>query len=288
MAEQKVGIVAECICDLPKSYLQEHNVGLIYFLIKIDSGVFTDTDEVTAENIMGYMEDGGRKAVSSPPPADVYESLFRKTLETYDEAVFISIGSNTSVSYPTALEAVKNMGEDGKRVRVIDSLHLSTGLGHIIIKAVELAEAGHSADEIVSEITEYRHRISTTFIAKNADYLYINGRVSLKLKKICNAFHIHPVLTMKNGGITLKSIMIGSYEKASLRYVKKELKNAGCIDKRRIFITHVGLSKRMLNQIKNVIYRRCKPDELIETKASATISSNCGPGTFGVLFVNKK
>ena len=288
MAEQKVGIVAECVCDLPKSYLAEHNIDIVYFLIETDSGVFTDTDEITAENILEYMQSGGMKSKSSAPAPEVYRKVFEDNLGKYDELILVAISSGISFSCANAEKAVLEMGEAGKRVHVFNSKHLSTGLGHIVMKAAELAEGGMSAGEIITELEELRGRVSTSFITENVDFLYRNGRVSEKVKKICSAFNIHPVLTMKNGNLTLKSVCIGRYEKACSRYIRRELKNADKIDKKRAFITSAGCSVKMLERVKKEVNKQCRFENLTLTKASATISSNCGPNTFGVLYIRNK
>ncbi len=288
MSEQKVGIVAECVCDLPKSYLTEHNIDIVYFLIETDSGVFTDTDEITAENILGYMQSGGEKSKSSAPEPEVYRKVFRKNLEKYDEIIFVAISSGISRSCANAEKAVLKMGDKGKRVHIFDSKHLSTGLGHIVMKAAETAESGLTSEEIISELAELRDRVSTSFITENVDFLYRSGKVSEKVKKICSMFNIHPVLAMKNGELTLKSVGIGKYEKACARYIHRELKNSDRIDKKRAFLTYAGCSVKMLECIRNEINGKCRFEELIQTKASATISSNCGPNSFGILFIRKE
>ncbi len=288
MPEQKVGIITECVCDLPKSYLREHNVDIVYFVIETESGVFTDTDEVTAENILSYMQTGGKKSKSSAPKPEVYRSVFEKNLEKYDQLLLVAISSGISLSCANAQKAVSEMGEKGKRVHIFDSLHLSTGLGHLVIKAVEAAESGLPAEKIISELEELRDRVSTSFITKDVDFLYRNGKVPEKVKKICDSFNIHPVLAMKDGKLTLKSVGVGNYEKACLRYIHRELKNPDIIDKRRGFLTYAGCSVKMLEGIRNEINSRCRFEKLILTKASATISSNCGPNSFGVLFIRNK
>lgn len=286
--KQKVGIIAECVCDLQKSYLAEHNIDILYFLIETDSGVFTDTDEITAENILGYMQSGGMKSKSFAPEPEVYKKVFEKNLVKYDELILVAISSRLSLSCANAEKAVSEMGDAGKRVHVFDSKHLSTGLGHIVMRAVELAECGLSAKAIIPELEELRSRVSTSFITENVDFLYRNGRVSEKYKKICTAFNLHPVLTMVNGELTLKSVGIGRYEKAYSRYIRGELKKSDKIDKKRAFITSAGCSVKMLERVKSEVNRQCRFEELIQTKASATISSNCGPNTFGILFIREK
>ena len=287
MAEQKVKIIAECVCDLPGNWLYEHNVDIVYFSIETDSGVFFDTSEITSENIISYMQAGGIKALSSAPKPDFYKEAFEKNLKEYDEVVLVSISSGVSRGCENARKAVEELGENASRVHVFDSGHLSSGLGHLVIRAAEIAENGHSASEILAALEALKGKVSTSFIAENADFLYRNGKVSEKVKKICSAFSIHPILAMKNGELTLKSITRGNYRKACRRYIKKTLCQAKCIEKNTAFITQAGCSAKMVEWIKKEVAKHCEFENLIVTKASATVSSNCGPNTFGVLFISE-
>ncbi|MGN0691202.1 MAG: DegV family protein [Oscillospiraceae bacterium] len=286
LEKKKVGILTDCVCDLPKSTLRNWGVDILYFLVETESGVFTDTDEITAENVIDHMENGG-KTKSAPPPPEVYKKAFEKNLRRYDEVVHVAISSHISHSCENAEKAVKLMGDDGKRVHIFDSGHLSTGIGFLVMRAAELANQGRTADKILSELDELKTRVSTSFIAKNADYLHRNGLVPSYVKKLCNALSIHPVLAMKNGDLKLKTIIIGSFETACRYYIKLTLKDKNNIDRRSAYITHAGCSVKMLKAINKEVNNCCSFDELTVTDASATISSNCGPGTFGVLFVRK-
>lgn len=286
MGKKKVGILAECVCDLPKSTLRNYGVDILYFLIETESGVFTDTDEITAENIISHMETGGKKSKSSPPSPDVYRKAFEKNLKRYDDVILVAISSQISHSCDNARQAVELMEDaDAKRVHIFDSQHLSTGLGFLVMRAAELANLGYEADKILSELDSLKDRVSTSFLAKNADYLYRNGLVPSYVKNICSALNIHPVLAMKKGKLSLKTVIIGSYDYACKYYVKRTLKGKINIDGKCAFITHAGCSIKTLQTISAEVEKYCHFENLNVTSASATISSNCGPGTFGVLFV---
>lgn len=289
MENKKVGILAECVCDLPKKTLRELGVDILYFLIETETGIFTDTDEITAENIISYMEAGGQKTKSSPPSPDVYIKAFEKDLKKYDEVIHVAISSQVSNSCANARKAVEMMGDDGKRIHIFDSCHLSSGLGFFVMRAAELANSGCSADMILSELESMKGRVSTTFLTQNADYLHRNGLVPKFIKNVCSWFRIHPVLCLKEDGrLSVKNIIFGNYTSACRHYVRTNLKGRSDIDKRCAFITHVGCDLSLLNVIKNEINKHCHFNELNVTSASATISSNCGPGTFGVLFITNE
>ena len=287
MAEQRVKIISECVCDLPTAWLKAHNVDIMYFTIETDRGEFLDTNEITSENIISYMQSGGKKAYSSAPKPELYREMFEKNLAKFDEVILVAISSGVSLACENADKAVEELGEKKTRVHVFDSGHLSSGLGHLVIKAAQMAENGHTASEILATLEVLKNKVSTSFIAENADYLYMNGKVSEKVKNICTAFNIHPILAMKNGELTLKSVTRGNYRKACRRYIRKTLRKAKKIEKNTAFITQAGCNTKMVEWIKDEVSKSCKFDNLVVTKASATVSSNCGPNTFGVLFVEK-
>lgn len=285
---QKVKIVAECVCDLPSAWLAEHNVDIVYFSVETDRGVFADTSEITSENLIEYIVRGGKKALSMAPSPEAYREVFEKNLEKYDEIILVTISSKISLALQNAQKALDEMDEQYvRRIHLFDSWHLSSGLGHLVVRAAEMAQSGASAQEILAVLEVLKSKVSTSFIAKSVDYLYRNGKVSEKVKKICTAFDIHPILAVKDGALILQSVTRGSYRKACIRYIKKALRNPKTIEKSSAYITHAGCSAKMIDFIKNEVAKVYSFDNLTVTKASATVSSNCGPDTFGVLFIRK-
>lgn len=287
MAEQKVGIVTECVCDLPKRMLEQYDIRIVYFVVRTAYGTFYDSAEITARNVFDYMEEGSQVPISMEPDPEIYRQIYGDALKKYDELIHIAISSKTSNSCTAAGAAVASMKEAGRRVHIFDSGHLSAGQGHLVLLAAELAAAGETADRILEALNALRDKVSTSFVVNNVDYLYYNGRLSEKVKKICDRFSLHPVLAMKDGELALDSILIGSYEKICRKYIRKLLRRSGRIDTKRIFLTHAGCSVKVLEQFKAEIEQYCTPEKLIVTDASATVSCNCGPGAFGILFCQK-
>lgn len=280
-----IGVTTDCVCDLPDEYLKLHDIDIVYFYITTATGRFRDGLEVTAGSILEYLENGGEKAETNAPAPHEYKEFFDKSLKKYDEIIHISISSGISDSKKNAVTALDFMGDDRSRIHVIDSEHLSTGMGLMVIKDVEMRDNNCTVEEIIDEMKNMKNRVSTSFITVSADYLYRNGRVKKSVRDITDIMQLHPVLYMKNGRMSLKGVRIGNFNKSVLRYVKSELKSQKKIDKRRIFITYAYCSVKMVAEIKAVVEEYCRFDEIIVTKASATIAGNCGPGTVGILFV---
>lgn len=282
--KKKICITSDCVCDLPEDILEQYEIPVIYFYIHTDRGCFKDMDEITAGNVIEYFENGGQYISTNAPKPYEYEEFFGEVLKNCDEILHIAIASSLSMSMQFASEAA---GKFGGRVHVFDSRHLSTGIAHLVVKAAELVSQNKTCEEIVAVLDKMRDKVSTSFIAENADYLYRNGRVSKLVKTVCAGAKIHPILAMKNGEMMLKGIRVGNYSKSVVRYVRNELKDASKVNKRLLFITHADCSVKIVGKVRKAVEEKCKFDNIIVTKASATISSNCGANTIGVLFVRE-
>lgn len=279
---KKIIITSDCVCDLPTDMLEQYDIEIIYFYVWTDNGCFRDRDEISARNVVEYFTNGGQHIQTTAPEIKEYKEFFGDKLEKYDEVLHISIASTLSKSFENASEAAKDFSG---RVTVFNSEHLSTGIGHLVIKAASLASENRNASDIVTVLEEMKNKISTSFIAKNADYLHRTGRVNKFVRDVCTLFQIHPVLGMKNGVMKLKSAQIGDFEKSVLRYARKEMREAEKINKKRVFITHTVCSVKLISAVKKEITKKCGFEQIIVSNASATISSNCGADTIGVLWV---
>lgn len=284
---RKIAITTECVADLPKAVLQKYEIDIIYFDIATEGGLFRDTDEVDANNIMEYMIDGKKKAQSVVPGANEFKNFFRKKLEDYDEVIHICIGAGISVTVENATMARTKLGIDGRRIHIIDSQSLSGGQGIIVLEACKCRDNGMSSEEIIAHIEQYKLRVQTTFLANNADYLYYNGKVSKAVMKLCKTLHLHPVLAMSEKGLALRWIYIGNYEKAGIRYMKKLLGKHHKIDTSTCMLVYAGCNHEMIEQIRTRMGEMVQFEHFLENTASATVSCNCGPLTYGILFAHK-
>ncbi len=283
--KRAVAISTDCTADIPDDILEKLGVEVIYFYISTESGRFRDTDEITSRNIIDYTAGGIKKATSAPPSPEEYREFFTQQLTKCEKLIHICIGGKVSLAYENACAAVQDGFEN--TVTVIDSLQLSTGMAHMVMKACELRDKKKQAHEIANELEKMKHHVSSTFSAESAEYLYYNGRVNEGIAKICRILNLHPILGMKDGSLKLIGIGAGNYNNALKRYIRKRLKNKETIDTDRVFITCVGCSVKTKNMVKKEVEKHLHFREIIVNEASATVSVNSGPGTVGVLYTRK-
>ena len=80
---------------------------------------------------------------------------------------------------------------------------------------------------------------------------------------------------------------IGDFAHVIKSYVRKALLDAKNIDRRILFITYCGMDEKSLLYIQKLVKQYCPFERVYLQKASSAISSNCGPGSFGLLFMKK-
>ncbi len=115
-----------------------------------------------------------------------------------------------------------------------------------------------------------------------------NGKVNGVVHKICSALQLHPVLYMSKNKLKVWKIEIGNMRQVNRRYVKKLLHHSNDIDTRILFLTYAGCSMSQLDVILEEVKKYVDFQKIVVQKASATVSSNCGVGTFGLMFLRKE
>jgi fatty acid-binding protein DegV len=79
----------------------------------------------------------------------------------------------------------------------------------------------------------------------------------------------------------------GNYKRAAQKYVEDQLKGRDDLDLKRIFITHSGVDQAIMDFVRETVLALQPFEETPFTRAGCTISSHCGPGTLGILFITK-
>ena len=193
------------------------------------------------------------------------------------------MAKHVSVGYQNACEAAKSF----ENVTVIDSGHLSSSMGLAVLCAAYLAEHHAAKAEITEAVKRMEHFISSAFIIDSTHMMCQAGRISKRIQILCDALLLHPVLELKKSRMTVSRMETGSFSHMAKKYVKKTLQDIGNIDRRIIFITYCGMDEKKLQYIQSLVQQYCPFERVYLQKASSAIASNCGPGSFGLLFLRR-
>lgn len=274
-------ITTDSISDLPKEFVDHYGIRIMDYYVETEEGRFCDGREISSENLIEYLKQPDRHARSAPPTVREYENFFADALKDAVQVIHLSMGRYASEGYARACQAAASFDN----VYVADSGHLSSGLGLAVMLAARMKEKGKNATQILQRLQEAGHQISTSFIVASTDSMYRGGRMGTGVHFICEMLRLHPVLSMKNSKIVCSHICTGNTTKAYHSYIRRQLKGRKDIDTQLLFLTFTGCSAKLRQEILAEVAKYQTFERIIEQQASAAITSNCGLGSFGLLFM---
>lgn len=278
-----IKIMADTTCDLSKELIEKYNIETTPLYIECDGKYFKDNIEITPEQIFDYVQRTGKLCRTAAISVGDYEEYFKKALETADGIVHFTISSDMSACYQNALIAAKSF----KNVYVVDSRNLSTGIGHLVIDAAELAQAGKTAEEIYNYCMTARDKVDVSFVLDTLLYLSKGGRCSSLTAFSAGLLNIKPGIEVKDGKMGVGKKYRGKMSAALTAYVKDRLSGRDDLDLRKIFVTYSSYNKENVDAVIAAI-KECQHFENIYcTTAGSTISNHCGPNCLGILYMTK-
>ncbi len=276
-------ITTDSVCDLPASYAKEEHLAIIPYRVYTENGLFLDGEEIETDGILYHLVDKNRGARSLAPSPSDYEQFFASQLTKAQHIIHISMAKNVSDGYKNALDAAKSFDN----VSVVDSGHVSSGVGLAVIRALEMAKDERAVPEILNTLEDLQDDIRTSFILGTTEYLTEAGRLSSRVDTISRLFLLRPVISLKNSTLRTAGIRFGTQTRCWKKYIASQLRNPARIDRTYLFITYAGLSQDDLDMIKRQVLDHVYFQNVILQKASAPITVNCGPGSFGIIYKRK-
>lgn len=281
---KSIVITSESVADLSPELIEKYGIAIIPHKVRTEEGLFKDGKEIETQGVLKYMEDPDHVVLPQGPTVREAEEFFALQLANANNVIHISISSKIEHSgYGPALEASKSFDN----VFVIDSAHLSSGQGLMAVVAAKMAESGLNAEQIVKELEVYKKKIHTSFIVDNLDFLSRAGQVGNGTANIVKSLMGRPVLKLRKGKMGVGMTFFGARENAWRAYINSVLSNPAVIDTSILFVTYVGLTKRDTDWIREQVEKHVHFDEIYFKQASPAVSVNCGPGTFGLLYMEK-
>ena len=279
----KIKITCDSTCDLSPELYERYRISVIPMCVAMGDRLCRDGIDVEPKELFSYVEETGRLPTTSAISAGEYEDIFRPLVADGYEVVHINLSSELSSSHRNAHLAAQRVGN----VHIVDSRSLSSGSGHLVILAAELASAGYDGAYIAKALDGMKGHLDVSFVLQTLDYLHKGGRCSGMARFGANMLKLRPEIVMENGSLHVGKLYRGSMEKSILDYVRSRLTSDKEVNYDRIFVTHSGVPREIVDKVIALVKELCPFEEVIETVAGSTISCHCGPDCLGVLFFRK-
>ena len=142
----KIKISADSTCDLSPELIERYHIGITPLYIIRGEETLRDGIDVRPEELYEYANATGKLCKTAAVNVSDYLAYFAACREEYDAVIHFTISSDMSACYQNACIAAQEF----TNVYPVDSRNLSTGIGHLVLDAAEMAEQGMDAADIAS------------------------------------------------------------------------------------------------------------------------------------------
>ena len=194
-------ITTDNTCDLPKEYLEQHEVPTMSLTYILDGETYTEENSLPYQDFYKKMREGCMPTTSQVNPEEAKKNLLR-FLEINKNIIHIAFSSGLSGTYNSTCLAAQEIMEERPdcRIQVVDSLCASMGEGLLVHKALQLQEQGKSFEEVSEWLERYKGNLVHNFTVDDLFHLYRGGRVSKTAAILGTMVSLKPVLHVDDAG----------------------------------------------------------------------------------------
>ena len=274
---RNIHIVTDSSAHLTPEEIEKYNISIIPLRIRIGDKIYKELTELSYEDYFHQLDQANPLPVTEAPQLQELIDLYYQLSQEADHIISIHTSRKLNGVVDVARTAAGSI-RSHTRITVIDSETLSRGLGVIVLKAAEMAQAGADAQEIGREIRGRIPAVFLAFLTSDLNYLERDGR--LRKSQACL------------GGMLGIRAMVETRE-GNLLVMDKARDAVGTVDKLYDYISEFAyLEEIALLQHNNVreataLLKRLedlRPEINIFTDVyDATLASFIGPNAMGVI-----
>lgn len=278
----KVKIITDSTCDLGKELLEKLDIEVLPLYVNFSDATYLDGVNIDVYKLYDLVEEKDELPKTAAVAIPTVEEVCQKYLDEGYDIVYTGISKAMSRTFENVYMVAEDLGPD--RIYPVDSKNLSTGIGLLLLKACKYRDQGLSAKEIAAKLERDRELVLSQFAIEKMDFLHKGGRCSSVAAFFGTMLKIKPIIAVRDGKMHVQKKPIGKMKMALDAMLNQIEADRNRLDEDHIFVTH-SLGFEYAEYLKEKLKEKFPGVDLIETVAGCVISSHCGKGTIGILYM---
>ena len=276
----KIALVTDSTCDLPKSVVKDKNITVIPLNVHFGEETFLDGIDLQSNEFFEKLSTSEIHPQTSQPSVGRFVETYNDLLKKHDSILSLHISSKLSATYNSALQAQKEIGNE--KIKVIDSMNGTLGLGAIVHHIADLNQKGESFENLVKEAEKIIPNAIFMGLVPTLEYLAKGGRIGKARAFMGSLLKIKPILSAVDGEI--QSVGKARTLIKGMDFIVDEMKNRKIS---KLFIVHANHEERA-NLLKEKTTDLIDPKDIIIAEFGPVVGTHLGPGSFGVGFISSE
>lgn len=279
---EKIALITDSSCDLPKEILKENNIEVLPLRVIYSHGEYRDGIDITPDEIASKLDIEIPKT-SMPSPGDVIEKINNLKNNGYTHCLIITISSGLSGTYNMVKMVTDEIND--MVIEVIDSKILSLALGFIVLQASKMIQQNMPFNEIVNKVNAIKNQVKGFFIVDTLEYLKKGGRIGKITATLGTLLNIKPIVSVDETG---KYYSFGKARgknqglETMLNELKKVVNNGS---KYLVGIPHGCVKEEALKYAEKIKALGNNIEDIIVGQISPALLVHAGPGLLGLVFM---
>ena len=276
----KIALVTDSTCDLPESVVKDKNITVIPLNVHFGEETFLDGIDLQSKEFFEKLSTSEIHPQTSQPSVGRFVETYNDLLKKHDSILSLHISSKLSATYNSALQAQKEIGNE--KIKVIDSMNGTLGLGAIVHHIADLNQKGESFENLVKEAEKIIPNAIFMGLVPTLEYLAKGGRIGKARAFMGSLLKIKPILSAVDGEI--QSVGKARTLIKGMDFIVDEMKNRKIS---KLFIVHANHEERA-NLLKEKTKGLIDPKDVIIAEFGPVVGTHLGPGAFGVGFISSE
>ena len=274
-----IAIVTDSTSDVTPDIASEYGIHVVPAILVVNGQSLEDGNQISRQELYRQLPSMKVSPTTAAPSSGTFQRAYEALLKKgADQIISIHVSSVLSGMYNTALIAAQAIG---KQVHVIDSRHVTLGLGYQVIAAAQAAQACKTLAEIQKIITDMYRRSHLVAMLDTLEYAHRSGRISWTKSNISAFLQIKPFLGIEDG----KVVRMGETRtrKKGIDRLYKMLAEFGSLENLAVLHTNAEAdASRLAEHFKAVV----KNNPLI-INVTSIIGIHVGPNALGFVAVTQ-
>lgn len=251
--------------------------------ISFDQQTYEDAVTLTHEEFYKKLASSDDLPVTSQINPLIYEEKYKELIADSSSLVVIALSSKLSGTYQNAVMAAQEYPD---RVFVVDSLNATSGQYVLLLRGLELAAQGLSAQQIAQKLDEEKSKLRVVAVIDTLEYLKKGGRISSAVALAGGLLGIKPAIAVKDGSIEMAGTARGS--KKAQQLLQELIEREGGINWNMPVSMIYSGTDTALKDFMAVTQTLWRGHENVPLRSlGGAIGTHIGPGAFGVAFFQK-
>ncbi|MBD5135383.1 MAG: DegV family protein [Lachnospiraceae bacterium] len=282
MNKEKVAILADSGCDIPKDFIEKYDIKLLGLKVIYGMEIYTDGVDIDPMTIYERFPDE-IPTTSTPNANDIINILDNIKSEGYKKVIAVCISSKLSGTFNTVKTTLEEY--NGLTSFAFDSKNISIGSGLLAMWAAVQLENGMDFNTVTQTLEKKTADSHVYFYMDTLDYLKSGGRIGNVTGLIGKALNLKPIISCDEEGVYKTVTMLRGSKNAVNKIVDIVRKNTKG-DNVWLSIMN-GHAADKVEEVENTLKENFSNADIVAKKQIvASLAVHTGPGLVGIGVLN--